>query len=224
MSYSCPKDGIPVKILFVSDKVVERLYTPKIAERYEDIDLIVGCGDLPYYYLEFIMSMLNAPLLYVHGNHDPEQEYLPDGTAITNPGGGINLHGAIRVEKNLLIAGLDGSIRYKRGKFQHTQEEMWVNVFQLIPKLLINKLRYGRYLDILITHSPPYGIHNGKDRTHVGFKAFLWLMKVFKPRYLIHGHRHVYNPGEVTETQFMQTKVINIYPYKIMEIDPPHEQ
>jgi Icc-related predicted phosphoesterase len=210
-----------VKILFVSDKVIERIYSPTIAKRYKDVELLVGCGDLPYYYLEFILSMLNVPLVYVHGNHDPEKEYLSDGTAIKGPTGGLNLHCQTHREKKLLLAGLEGSIRYKMGCFQHTQREMWFNVFSLIPRFLTNKLRYGRYLDMLVTHSPPYGIHNGKDRIHVGFKSFLWLMKVFKPRYLIHGHRHVYNPTEVTETQYLETKVINIYPYKILDIEVP---
>lgn len=210
-----------MKILFVSDKVVERLYSPTIAERYRSVQLIVGCGDLPYYYLEFIMSMLNVPLLYVHGNHDPEKEYLSDGTAIAGPSGGFNLHCAVQKEKGLLLAGLEGSIRYKDGRFQHTQREMWFNVFYLIPRLLMNKLVHGRYLDVLVAHSPPYGIHNGDDRIHVGFKSFLWLMKVFKPRYLIHGHRHIYNINEVTETQYMETTVVNIYPYKVLEIEVP---
>jgi Icc-related predicted phosphoesterase len=160
-------------------------------------------------------------MLYVHGNHDPGQEYLSDGTAITSPGGGKNLHGITHAEKNILLAGLEGSIRYKKGKFQYTQIEMWLNVFFLIPRLLLNKLRYGRYLDILVAHSPPYGIHNGEDLTHIGFKAFLWLMKVFKPRYLIHGHRHIYNPCEITETQFMDTTVMNIYPFKVLEVEIP---
>jgi hypothetical protein len=29
----------------------------------------------------------------------------------------------------------------------------------------------------------------------------------------------VYNPLEVTETQYEQTTVINVYPYKVLEID-----
>jgi Icc-related predicted phosphoesterase len=210
-----------VKILFVSDKVVERLYSPSIAQRHRDVELIIGCGDLPYYHLEFILSMLNVPLLYVHGNHDPEKEYLSDGTAISGPSGGLNLHCHVQKEKGLLLAGLEGSIRYKDGRFQHTQREMWFNVFYLIPRLLINKLVHGRYLDILVAHSPPYGIHNGDDRIHVGFRSFLWLMKVFKPRYLIHGHRHIYNINEVTETQYLNTKVINIYPYKVLDMEVP---
>lgn len=208
-----------MKILFVSDKVVDRIYSPNIVERYKNVELIVGCGDLPYYYLEFIMSMLNVPLVYVHGNHDPEVEYLSDGTQIKGPTGGVNLHCYTLQERGLLLAGLEGSIRYKRGRFQHTQREMWVNAFYLIPRLLVNKLLHGRYLDVLVAHSPPYGIHNGEDRIHVGFHSFLWFMNIFKPRYLIHGHRHVYNPAEVTETQYRETRVINIYPYKVLDIE-----
>ena len=43
-------------------------------------------------------------------------------------------------------------------------------------------------------------------------------MRQFKPRYLLHGHRHVYNPLEITETEYEQTTVINVYPYKMLEI------
>lgn len=209
-----------MKILFVSDKVVEHLYSSSIAKRYTDIKLIAGCGDLPYYYLEFIQSTLNVSLIYVHGNHDPEKEYLSDGSAVTGPLGGIDLHCQTYKADDILIAGLEGSIRYRHGAFQYSQREMWRNtVFSLAPRLLINKLLYGRYLDILIAHSPPYGIHNGEDRVHQGFRSFLWIMKIFKPQYLIHGHRHIYNPTEVTETQFEATKVVNIYPYKVLDIE-----
>jgi hypothetical protein len=44
-------------------------------------------------------------------------------------------------------------------------------------------------------------------------------MKVFKPKYLVHGHRHVYNPAEITETHFEDTQVINIYPSRVLEIE-----
>jgi len=210
-----------VKILFVSDAVVEHLYGPGIT-KYRNVEMIVGCGDLPYYYLEFIQSMLNVPLCYVHGNHDPEREYLPDGTAVQGPGGGVNLHARAHYENGLLLAGLEGSIRYgKNNKFQYSQRDMWLNVAYLVPHLLVNKLRYGRYVDLLITHSPAHGIHNGDDYIHQGFKAFLWVMKTFKPKFLLHGHQHVYNSREITKTQFEKTTVINIYPYKVLNIEVP---
>ncbi len=205
----------------MSDKVVDYLYSPSLGDRLTDIDFILGCGDLPYYYLEFLISILNRPLFYVHGNHDPEKEYLADGSFVTGPSGGVNLHCSTSQEREVLLAGLEGSIRYRDGLFQYTQREMWYNVFQLLPRLLINKLRFGRYLDVLIAHSPPYGIHNGEDHVHIGFRAFLWVIEMFKPRYLVHGHRHIYNPTEVTKTQYLETTVLNIYPYKILEIEVP---
>ncbi|HMQ53703.1 MAG TPA: metallophosphoesterase [Anaerolineae bacterium] len=209
-----------MKILCVSDKVVEYLYSPSITQKFCDIDLVIGCGDLPYYYLEYIQSLLNVSLIYVHGNHDPEKEYLSDGSVVTGPLGGVNLHCQTYRSRQILLAGLEGSIRYRQGYFQYSQREMWFNtIVYLAPQLLINKILYGRYLDILVAHSPPYGIHNGEDRVHQGFKAFLWLMRTFKPRYLVHGHRHVYNPTEIVETQYGATKVINIYPYRLLEIE-----
>lgn len=209
-----------MKILAVTDKVVEIIYSPALIEKFGGVDMVLSCGDLPYYYLEYIVTMLNVPLLYVHGNHDPPIEYSSSGLKLTGPGGCLNVHSRLVQEKGLSIAGLEGSIRYKpEGRYQYTQVQMWGEVLRLVPILLLNRLFTGRPLDILLAHSPPYGIHNGRDRTHTGFTSFLWLMRRFKPRYLIHGHRHVYNPLELTETQHEQTTVINVYPYKVLEIN-----
>ncbi len=208
-----------MKILLVSDKVVEHLYSPNVTRYRNTVDLVIGCGDLPYYYLEYLQSKLDKPVYYVHGNHDSAKEYLGDGSVVTGPMGGVNLHLNSHVECGLILVGLEGSIRYRRGRFQYTQTEMWFNVLRLVPQLLLNKLLTGRYLDILVTHSPPYGIHNGEDHIHVGFTSFLWLMKWFKPTYLVHGHRHVYNSLETTISPFEQTTVVNVYPYKILEIE-----
>lgn len=211
-----------MKLLVIADKVVELLYSQCLVEKFGNVDMVLSCGDLPYYYLEYIVSSLNVPLLYVHGNHDPAVEYWADGHEATGPTGCTNVHGCLVREKGLSVAGLEGSIRYKpSGEYQYTNLEMWSKASGFVPAFLLNRLATGHYLDILLTHSPPYGIHNGsdRDRTHVGFKSFLWLMRWFKPRYLLHGHRHVYNPLEVTETQYEQTVVINVYPYKVLEID-----
>jgi len=145
-----------LKALCVSDKVVERLYSPMVTTIAKDVDIIFGSGDLPYYYLEYLQSMLNVPLYYVHGNHDLEEEYIPSGDTLSGPRGGIDLDGRIEEVDGILIAGLQGSIRYKsEGTFQHTESEMWLKVFQMVPRLIYNQLTKGRALDVLITHSPP---------------------------------------------------------------------
>ncbi len=212
------RKGRRVRILAVSDKVVETLYTPAIRNNVGLVDLLLACGDLPFYYLEFLVSMLDVPAFYVYGNHDHNLRYTEQGPVTIHPPGWVNLdERSVRV-KGLLLAGLEGSIRYRpRGLHQYTQAEMHRKALRLASRLLVNRLFYGRYLDILITHSPPYGIHDGPDYAHTGFEAFLWLMARFRPRYLLHGHRHVYG-REVTKSRYHRTWVLNVYPYRLIEV------
>ena len=211
-----------MRILAVSDQIAESLYTPTVAGRLGTIDLVLGCGDLPYYYLEYLMTMLGAPLLYVHGNHDPLEEYCGgDGKAHkSGPDGGEDVDRRAVQAGGLLIGGLAGCVRYKPdAPYQFTQSEMALRAAALAAQLLPNRLLKGRWLDVLITHSPPLGIHDGKDAAHVGFRAFLTLMDVFRPRYLLHGHQHRnYGLGPF-ETIYEQTQVINVHPYRIIEVD-----
>lgn len=207
-----------MKILTVSDVVEPGLYHAGISERYSDVDLVLACGDLPNYYLEFIVTMLNKPLYYVFGNHDkraiiPEKDPKP-----VEPGGCVNLDGRTANYKELLLAGLEGSMRYKSGGGpQYTDREMWLKTMRLVPQLFWNRGRHGRYLDVLITHSPPYSVHDASDLCHTGFKAFLWLMKHFRPRYLIHGHVHLYGHNPVQRTIYESTLVINAYGHQVFE-------
>ncbi len=208
-----------LQVLAVSDRVEPRIYGPGIRSVAGDAELIVGCGDLPYYYLDYIVSTLNRPFYYVHGNHD-RPEYRSNRSVVREPQGGVNLHRRLCRHRGLLIAGLEGSHRYNANEhYQYTQMEMWSHVLAMAPTLFINRLLYGRYLDILVTHSPPFGIHDGTDRPHIGFRAFLALMRWFKPRYLLHGHQHVYNNLTTTQTRYHQTRIINVYPYKILQLD-----
>jgi len=98
--------------------------------------------------------------------------------------------------------------------------EMHWNIGRLIPRLISNRIRYGRWLDVLVTHSPPFGIHDKPDPAHRGFRSFLPFMRYFKPRYLLHGHIHLYRQNQVTQTTYHQTKVINVYPFRILELEP----
>ena len=68
-----------MKILCVSDKVEDRVYNTRAKDRFEDIDLVISCGDLPYYYLEFITDALRKPVYYVRGNHANKVEYTSSG-------------------------------------------------------------------------------------------------------------------------------------------------
>lgn len=207
-----------MKILAISDKVTEVLYSRAILENYGDVDLVISCGDLPFYYLEYIISTLNVPCYFVYGNHDFNTRFTINGRVSIHPPGWVNLDGRSLCAAGLLLAGLEGSVRYRPdGVHQYTQSETQRKALRLLPSLLLNRLQHGRYLDVLVAHAPPYGIHDGPDYAHIGFKAFLTLMERFRPRYLLHGHKHVYGT-EPTRTTYHETEVVNVYPYRVIEI------
>jgi Icc-related predicted phosphoesterase len=209
------------KILSLSDKQLDTIYSTQVKNRFADVDLILGCGDLAYYYLEFVVSMLNAPLYYVRGNHSNLVEHTSSGPK-THPHGGTNLHRRVINHQGLILAGVEGSLRYRQGPFQYTQTEMWGHVLHIFPVLLRNRAIYGRYLDIFISHAPPWGIHDKPDLPHQGIKAFRWLLATFKPAYHFHGHIHIYRQDTQTVTQFRSTTVINTYGFAETEVNIPN--
>lgn len=201
-----------IKILAVSDVEQSILYSERAAQRFAGTDLIISCGDLPMNYLDFVASQVNAPLMYVVGNH----QYAvagPHGNVY--PTMGFNLHRRMRnFEGQLLIAGVEGCLRYNRNPKQYTQMEMWQHVLSLMPALFWNRIHHGRYLDIFVSHAPPWKIHDQDDLTHTGIRAFRWLNKVFCPKYHLHGHIHVYRSDTVTKSVYYQTTVMNCYGYR----------
>lgn len=209
-----------MKILALSDEVVDFIYSTRVVERFGDVDMVLGCGDLPFYYLEFVVSILNKPVYFVPGNHDARSQFLSDGRIVSQAEGCVNLDRDTAVERGILLAGLGGSIRYRDdGVHQYSQTEMQARAAALAPKLWLNRLRHGRFLDILVTHSPPFGIHDGGDLAHIGFKPFLGFIKMYQPRYLLHGHSHVYRRTDITRTLSGQTEILNVYPYRLITWD-----
>lgn len=208
-----------MKILAVSDKVDERIYSMNLKERFDNIDLILSCGDLPFYYLEYIVTLLQAPLLYVQGNHGPEVELSPSGEEKREAWGCVNIDNRIVDIQGFLVGGLEGSMRYTaQGKYQYTDLEMQLKAWRMAPRLWLNRLFKGRHIDILITHAPPYGIQDGQDLCHTGFKAFLSFMDRYRPRYLLHGHMHLYRTDESRTSHYGSTDIVNVYGHQVLQI------
>lgn len=206
-----------MKILAVSDEVVERLYSLCNSGHFDEIELILGCGDLPYPYLENLLTFLNIPLMYVPGNHDPN---FNSENSLAHVEGGMNLDLKVTRYKKFLIGGFGGSVQYRPdGTNQYSQIEAYLRAFRMLPRLLLNKVNYGRALDILITHSPPFGIHDEDSQAHQGLKAINWLLRLTRPRYHFHGHTHFHRRNiSPSETYMGITRIVNIYPYKILEV------
>jgi Icc-related predicted phosphoesterase len=211
-----------MKILFESDEQDPLVYSDHVVDRYGDVDLVVSAGDLSLKYYEFIISSLNKPFYFIFGNHHVEQLRRftnslfwedPFTSRFDQAVGGEFLDGKVRRDKRsgLLLAGLGGSMRYNSGEHQFTELEMFLRILRLVPRLLCNRLLHGRYLDILVAHAPPRGIGDGDDRCHTGFKVFLWFMRTFRPRYLVHGHVHLFDLNLPRVAHYCETDVINVY-------------
>lgn len=209
-----------MRFLTVSDEVVPSIYSLNIKERFGQIQLVLGCGDLPYYYLEFVVTMLGVPCLYVFGNHDTIEQ-TSNGETLREARGCTLIEDRVVLHQGWLIGGLGGSIRYNDDDVpQYTEQQMMLRMWRMAPQLLLNKVRHGRHIDILLTHAPPLGIHNGPGRPHKGFKSFLTFMDRFQPRYLIHGHIHrSYGFSAVTETRYKETLVVNTAGYRMLTVE-----
>ncbi|MBF0378591.1 MAG: metallophosphoesterase [Desulfamplus sp.] len=197
-----------MRILSISDVVVPSLYNEFDKKKFDSIDLVLSCGDLPPEYLSFILHSLNAPLYYVRGNHDIRYDLKP-------PMGCTDIHGKIVKFNQIKIIGLGGSRWYNGGMNQYTEAQM---------KKFIRKMQFSiwwnRGVDIVITHSPPRHIHDAEDRCHRGFRSFCNFIDKYKPDYFIHGHIHRhFTCQEERITTVNKTKVINTYGYNIIEIN-----
>lgn len=201
-----------MRILLVSDTESKYIWDHFDSERFEGIDLVISCGDLKSDYLSFIATMIKAPIYYVHGNHDTEYLNNP-------PGGCDSIENQLVVYKGLRIIGLGGSRQYNSHPvysvppYQYTEKQMRKRIQKLRLKLFLNK-----GFDILVTHSPAFGVGDGNDLCHTGFSAFLPLLDKYKPKYMFHGHMHL-NFGRAPRIIYHNdTTIIDSYGYYILDI------
>lgn len=198
-----------MKILVVSDNESKYIWDYFNPESFKDVNLIISCGDLKASYLSFLATLINAPMLYVHGNHD-------SGYIDNPPGGCESIEDRIVMINGIRILGLGGSHHYNDGPFQYTESQM----SKRIKKLKRTIKKYDGF-DILLSHAPAFGVGDGKDLCHRGFKAFNDLINTYKPSYFIHGHQHLNYGGNAKRIQKVdETTIINGYEYYMFDYKP----
>ncbi len=227
----------PVRVLAVSDEVDSSLGPESLAELRPD--LLVSCGDLPFDYLEYLLTLANVPLLYVPGNHDPDVSPRPRGPVFTGsvqirfpeahrepPGvaGGISVDGRVAEAAGLRVAGLGGSVRYREGPNQYTQGQMRRRALRLELRCRLERPLGRHRVDVLVTHAPPLGVGDLRDDpAHAGFAAYHRLVRALDPRWLLHGHIHPY--GQVVPDRTMgDTVVRNVVGAHLLEVDVPGDR
>lgn len=195
-----------MKLLVVSDEESEFIWNHFDPQPFEGVEVILSCGDLKESYLDFLMTMLHAPLFYVPGNHDKR-------FAISPPEGADSVDGQVVTFKGLRIAGLGGCHSGRNAAYEYPEPVQAKRV-----KQLDKKIKKANGIDIFLTHAPALGLGDGDDFFHRGFACYLTLLDKYEPRYHIFGHQHKrysYKPGP---TVYGKTKLLNACGYHILEI------
>lgn len=194
-----------MKVLLVSDIESNYLWDFFDAEKFKCIDLIISCGDLKSEYLSFLVTMIKAPLFYIHGNHD--KEYIKNP-----PSGCDSIDGKLVKYRGIRILGLGGSMKYNDTVFQYSERDMEKRIKKLKVNLFLNN-----GFDILVTHAAANGLGDEKDLCHEGFQGFNRLLNKYKPKYFIHGHTHLNYGIKPRIINYGETTIINSYGYFILD-------
>lgn len=196
-----------VHVLAVADEEV-----PAISSRVRElpVDLVLAAGDLPWDYLEWIVSLVDAPAAFVPGNHDPR---IARGTS-AGPRGIVNLDRRSLVVGGLRVAGLGGCVRYNDGPHQYTQKEYTRHARQLIKSV-----RKAGPVDVLLSHAPPLGLGDEPDPSHVGIAALHDVIETLRPTWHLHGHIHPYGMNK-PDRRLGSTTIRNVIPWQLIEIEP----
>jgi hypothetical protein len=217
-----------VLVLAVSDEV-DNILRADVGPVH-DARLVVACGDLPFDYLDYLMNALDAPLVFVPGNHDPDVSgYRTSRAGLTLkgglptrppwPAGAVNAERAVVDVAGLRIAGLGGCLRYSDGPNQYTQRQQARRARSLARRAHWRSARDGRGVDVLLTHAPPRGTGDREDRAHQGFEALNRLARRLQPPLLLHGHIHPdEEPARVH--RLGRTVVRNVVGRHLLDIEP----
>lgn len=201
-----------MKVLLISDTEEKSLWenwTKATADMLADVELVLSAGDLNHSYLEFIVTMLNVPLVYVRGNHDGSYDEEPPEGCEDADGKVVEVEcGTGPSRRKIRILGLGGSMRYKEhASDMYTEGEMRARVRE--AERLIRKRRLAASIknfirpaaaggagnaktdfDILLTHAPCRGYGDMEDLPHRGFECFNYLLNKYSPQLHCYGHVH----------------------------------
>jgi uncharacterized protein len=193
-----------VRVLAVADEEV-----PAAGSRVRDlrVDLVLAAGDLPWDYLESLVSQLAAPAAYVPGNHDPSTRRG------AGPRGMVDVDGGVAVVGGLRIAGLGGCVRYSGGEHQYTQRQYDARARRLLRQAA------DRPVDVLLTHAPPLGVGDEDDPSHLGISALHGVIERLRPSWHLHGHIHPFGLLK-SDRRIGATTIRNVIPWQVFDIEP----
>jgi len=161
---------------------------------FPECDVFVHAGDLMYHGTEGewngrvdSLATVDAPLkLYVPGNHDIFVELF---TGPANQDLRTDAHVQMlgthpkyfthKLPNGMTVLGLPFVTDLPGWGFNRTEQDL--------DRMLDFMLEDIKHVDIVVTHSPPFGVLDG---SHYGVKAWNFLQQVAKPEIWICGHIH----------------------------------
>jgi uncharacterized protein len=135
-----------------------------------EMDLVLTLGDIDPGTIDYILLQASASEVFgIYGNHDPRKI---EGLDI--------LDGRVMKRNGFRVSGISGTKRQpgRYQPYQHTQTEGEVR------KTLD---RIG-YVDVLVSHAPPYSVSKNEDWLHQGFEALDEYIARYSPMAVIYGH------------------------------------
>lgn len=189
-----------LKILFITDTHNCLAYTDKFLNylktiKSTDYDICLLLGDLSGLDIDEIKQIIPDDKLFgIVGNHDSIDVLEKNGIK--------NINGKVITCKNVRIAAIMGSNRYKEGTYgMQTQEES----LELAEKM--------EQADILISHDKAY-IYDRNDNVHDGLKGITYY--IYKNHIPLHIHGHLHE--EMEENLKNGAKSIGLFQIKLLEI------
>ena len=193
-----------VRVLAVADEEV-----PSVQSRVRDVrvDLVLAAGDLPWDYLESLVSLLGAPAAYVPGNHDPRT------------GHGVGPRGLVDVDGHVQHGRRPADRRPRRVRpLQRRPAPVHPEgVRQSCPRAA--REARDAEVDVLLTHAPPLGLGDESDPPHVGISALHGVLETLRPSWHLHGHIHPYGMHK-PDRQLGSTTIRNVIPWQLIDIEP----
>ena len=205
------RGGASIRLLVVSDAVDPTLMDLRNRQVLSPIDLIVGCGDLDRSDLAFIADGLNAPLVYVNGNHDSGERWAAGASYCPEPIRST----AVRHHTGLAIAGLPWPGAWGK-RATRSERSAWNQALSLAVR------RLGRREPlIVISHAPPFGAGDMPDGGyHRGFRGYRWLMDRLTPPLWLHGHTPLAATSDWC-VEVGRTTLVNATGAVVVELLPP---
>jgi hypothetical protein len=204
------RDGSPIRLLAVSDHLDPTLIDRRNREGIGPIDMIVGCGDLAGEDLAFIADAINAPIVFIRGNHDLDERWAHSDSCPE----AIHSTSAHRLV-GLSLAGLTWPGQGRRPAVR-SERGAWNQALRLATR------RLGRPEPVIVfSHVPPLGAGDMPGgEYHRGFRGYRWLLDRLQPPLWLHGQTPL---ADVTDWQHHcgKTTLVNVTGSVVVELWPP---